>query len=219
MNISHSRVVQTDTSTDLFSKAFGRDPAHHSFAPGRIEFIGNHTDYNGGLVMGVAVSEGVTAAIGAKTDKRIALTSSSENQVSFDLDRIATATGKDSWANYPLGVLKVLKDKGISFNHGFEIAFTSTLPAGAGLSSSAAIELATAHALAALYGFELSKKEFAQVGRRAENEFVGMPCGLLDQGVSSFGKADTIVKIDCRDESFSHISMPKGADSSKRNNY
>jgi len=94
---------------------------------------------------------------------------------------------------------------------GYELAVQTTLPAGAGMSSSAAFELATAQGLAALYGFETDTAGFARIGRKAENDFVGMPCGILDQGVSAFGRADHIVRIDCADESFSLVPMPEGA--------
>jgi len=87
---------------------------------------------------------------------------------------------------------------------------TSTLPAGAGMSSSAAFELATAYALAALYGFEADKAGFARIGKKAENDFVGMPCGILDQGVSAFGERNSLVSIDCATETFSTAAMPRG---------
>jgi len=195
----------------FFGEAFGGEPERMAFAPGRIEFIGNHTDYNGGLVMGVAVAEGITVAARRRGDRRIALVTDSGEPVWTSLDRLQRMGGPAAWANYPLGVTRVMRDFGMEMAAGYELAVQSTLPAGAGMSSSAAFELATARVLAALYGFETDAAGFARIGRKAENDFVGMPCGILDQGVSAFGAADHIVRIDCADESFSLVPMPEGA--------
>lgn len=194
----------------LFIDSFGEQPKQVAFAPGRIEFIGNHTDYNGGLVMGAAVAEGVYVAVAPRTDRKICLVSSSASPAESSLDGLQALEGESFWANYPLGVTKVLLGSGLSLENGYNLAVESNLPTGAGLSSSAAFELATAYALAALCGFEADKKEFARICRRAENEFVGMPCGILDQGVSAFGQADSLVRIDCADEVFSAKEMPAG---------
>ena len=104
-----------------------------------------------------------------------------------------------------------MNEAGMHCLKGYDMAITSTLPSGAGMSSSAALELATAHALASLYSFETDTAGFARIGRKAENEFVGMPCGILDQGVCAFGRANHLVKIDCATEDFSTIPMPEGA--------
>jgi galactokinase len=130
------------------------------------------------------------------------------DSVVADLDAIGPFTGKASWANYPLGVIQVLREAGMEMPVGCEIAVTSTLPSGAGMSSSAAFELSTAYALAALYGYESDKAGFARIGRKAENEFVGMPCGILDQGVSAFGERNALVRIDCASETYRAEAMP-----------
>jgi galactokinase len=196
--------------TQLFSATFGDVPGQLAFAPGRIEFIGNHTDYNGGLVMGAAVTEGITVAAGKRGDRAIHMVCERGGPVTAHLDELEPTDGNGSWSNYLIGVTKILRDSGMSMDCGYNIAVCSNLPIGAGMSSSAAIELATAYALAALYGFEASKADFARIGRRAENEFVGMPCGILDQGVSAFGMADHLVRIDCAKEDFSTTPMPVG---------
>lgn len=196
--------------TQLFESTFGSEPARLAFAPGRIEFIGNHTDYNGGLVMGAAVSEGVTVAAARRGDREIHLICERGGLVKAHLDKLEPADGDDSWSNYPVGITKILLDSGMSMDCGYNLAVTSDLPIGAGMSSSAAIELATAYALAALFGYDAGKADFARIGRRAENEFVGMPCGILDQGVSAFGEADHLVRIDCATEEFSTTPMPAG---------
>jgi len=196
--------------THLFTSTFGEVPARLAFAPGRIEFIGNHTDYNGGLVMGAATTEGITVATGKRDDREIHLVCERGDPVTAHLDRLEPADGDGSWSNYPIGVTKVLLESGMTMDCGCNIAVSSDLPIGAGMSSSAAIELATAYALAALFGFEAGKADFARIGRKAENEFVGMPCGILDQGVSAFGLADHLVRIDCATEEFGTTPMPKG---------
>lgn len=198
------------TVTQLFSSTFSGEPARLSFAPGRIEFIGNHTDYNGGLVMGAAVSEGVTVAVAKRDDREMHLICERGALVKAHLDKLEPMDGDNSWSNYPVGVTKVLLESGMSMDCGYNLAVASDLPIGAGMSSSAAIELATAYALSALFGFEAGKADFARIGRKAENEFVGMPCGILDQGVSAFGEADHLVRIDCATEEFNTTPMPEG---------
>ena len=201
-----------DTPTlKLFQKHFAGEPTQFAFAPGRIEFIGNHTDYNGGLVMGAAVTEGITVAVSLRNDDVINIVSDAGDLVEIALGDYKPLNGASSWTNYPIGVTKVMTDAGMQTTNGYNMAVTSTLPAGAGMSSSAAFELATAKALAALYGFETDTAGFARIGRKAENEFVGMPCGILDQGVSAFGKANQLVKIDCATETFATEPMPQGA--------
>ncbi len=202
--------MDTDT-LQLFEKHFSSQPSHYAFAPGRIEFIGNHTDYNGGLVMGAAVTEGITVGVSLRNDDVIRIVSDAGDLVEIPLGDYKPLEGVASWTNYPIGVTKVMADLGMQMPTGYNMAVTSTLPAGAGMSSSAAFELATAKALAALYGFETDTASFARIGRKAENEFVGMPCGILDQGVSAFGKANHLVKIDCATETFATEPMPRGA--------
>lgn len=195
----------------LFEQHYFAQPTHYAFAPGRIEFIGNHTDYNGGLVMGAAVTEGITVGVSLREDAVISIVSDAGDMVEIPLGNYTPLEGPASWTNYPIGVTKVMADMGVKMSTGYNMSVTSTLPAGAGMSSSAAFELATAKALAALYGFETDAAGFARIGRKAENEFVGMPCGILDQGVSAFGKADHLVKIDCATETFATEPMPQGA--------
>lgn len=194
----------------LYTSTFGAAPTQLAFAPGRIEFIGNHTDYNGGLVMGAAVAEGITVAAAKRDDREIHLMCERGSPVQAHLDQLDPLEGDASWSNYPIGVTTVLRDSGMSMDCGYNLAVVSDLPIGAGMSSSAAIELATAYALAALFGFKADKASFARIARKAENEFVGMPCGILDQGVSAFGQADHLVCIDCATEVFSTIPMPEG---------
>ncbi|WP_269523734.1 galactokinase [Coraliomargarita parva] len=203
--------MSTEAVLKYYKQTFGGDPEQLAFAPGRIEFIGNHTDYNAGLVMGVAVAEGITVAVGRRKDRFMHFVSDGGEAVALPLDSLSPVSGLASWTNYPAGVTKVLLEAGMEMPVGYNMSITSTLPAGAGMSSSAAFELATAYALSAIYGYETDKAGFARIGKKAENEFVGMPCGILDQGVSAFGQADHIVRIDCSSDLFSLSAMPAGA--------
>ncbi len=192
-----------------FEKIFGKKPEVISQAPGRIEFIGNHTDYNGGVVMGVALDKVVMVAIAKRNDRNLVFASAkSGEKVSVSLDDIKKQAREYNWVNYPLGVFKYLIEAGLKADCGFEMLDCSNLPSGAGLSSSAAIELASAFAMSKLFNFEADLKTLVRIGRQCENHFVGMPCGILDQGVSGFGKKNGIVFIDCLTENFSIYPLP-----------
>lgn len=200
----------TDVET-VFAKAFGRAPTAKAIAPGRIEFIGNHLDYNGGQVMGVAVDLGVTCAIAPREDTTVQLVSATmDGKIETNLGSIQPLDHESSWANYVLGVFSVLRDHGLEATAGFDLAITTTLPLGAGMSSSAAIELSSALAICNRYRYPTTPEFIARVGRTAENTFVGMPCGILDQGVSAFGAVDHLVHIDCTTETFTTIPLPQG---------
>ena len=180
-------------------------------APGRIEFLGNHIDYNGGKVLGAAINGVVCALAKPRKDLTIRLFSESfENDVvETSLNDLSFRKGSEFWANYPLGVLWSLQEATLAPPSGFELILTTDLPLAAGLSSSAAVELATALALLQLSGNELGKSDLARLCRRAENQFVGLPCGILDQGVSAHGEKDHLVLIDCEKENFSTLPLPK----------
>jgi galactokinase len=177
-----------------------------SFAPGRVEILGNHTDYNGGVVLSAALQLGVTATGDRLPDGRIELSSDGLDGTE-KIDRRLGLQPSGKWIDYPLGVAETLALAGAEPG-GFSIHFHSTLPSGAGLSSSAALEVATAVLLMKLYPFSLSRLEVAKLCRRAENEFVGVNCGLLDQASSVFGRKDHLVFLDCRSESVTTIPLP-----------
>ncbi len=182
-----------------------------SHAPGRVELLGNHTDYNEGVVLSCAINYGVSARGGrAKAEGEIVLRSGLNSEpVRASLDALTPLSGPTSWANYPLGVAQVLRAEGHAIG-AFEAEFSSDLPAGAGLSSSAALEVATASLLRKLFALEIAPLDMAKVCRRAENEFVGVQCGLLDQVSSVFGKAGHAVYLDCRSEEVKNVPMPAG---------
>jgi galactokinase len=196
----------------LFLEAFGQQPTVIARAPGRIEFIGNHTDYNGGAVLGAAIDRYVTVAAAPNKTGHFRLKSTSGAQP-VDLAAVPAGrlSGADSWANYPLGVWRSLGDFKLPQPAGFDLLVASDLPAGAGLSSSAALELASALALLELAGANpLAPEQLAALGRHAENNYVGVPCGILDQGTSAFGRAGQLVHIDCRGPIFSRVPLPAG---------
>jgi galactokinase len=176
-----------------------------SFAPGRVELLGNHTDYNGGVVLSVAINLGIAARGRARNDQKIRLTSEGlSGVVNADLETLAP---NDSWADYPLGVAKVLHDNGFPIA-GFEANFSSNLPLGAGLSSSAAIEVSMAVLLTRLFNFQVPPIDLARLCRKAENEYVGVSCGLLDQVSSIFGEKDHAIFLDCRAETVETLPFP-----------
>ncbi len=195
-----------------FHATFGRGPAVIARAPGRIEFIGNHTDYNGGTVLGAAIDRGVWVALAPRTDGARRFASEQRpGVVTLAADARAKLEGDASWVNYPLGVLLALPEFGLPTPAGFDFFAVSDLPVGAGLSSSAAIELASALAFLEVTGAHPARETIVKAGRHAENHFVGVPCGILDQGVSGFGRKDHLVFIDCRGPRFATVPLPAGA--------
>lgn len=194
-----------------FTAVYGRAPEIITRAPGRIEFIGNHTDYNGGTVLGAAVDRGVWVAAAASAEPRRRFHSAYNGEtVELPAGEPVRQEGGASWTNYPQGVLAALPVFGLTAPGGFDYLAMSDLPAGAGLSSSAAIELASALAFLGLTGESADRETVVKIGKHAENHFVGVPCGILDQGVSGFGKADHLVFIDCRGPRFDTVPMPAG---------
>lgn len=178
-------------------------------APGRVELLGNHTDYNEGLVLAAAIDRGVTVRGGALDGGVIELRSEAMGSgVRVNIDAIARQA-EAPWADYPLGVVWSFLQEGLPVG-GFRAEITSDLPMGAGLSSSAALEVATGKFLAKLFGLEIEPMRLAKLCQRAENEFVGMQCGLLDQASSVFGKKDHAVFLDCRSGKVETVPFPAG---------
>ena len=191
-----------------FTKNYDAVPDVIAAAPGRVEFIGNHTDYNNGPVIGAAIDRYVFVALRRIEESVFRFSSGDSSYVAVE-DPTQKLKGKRSWINYPLGVYDSLIRRGLKPSGGFELVVDSDVPMGAGLSSSAALELAVCQALCTVYGLGLSREEMALASREAENEFVGMPCGILDQGVSAMGTSGSLVYIDCRDMLFSTIPLGK----------
>ncbi len=196
-----------------FRATYGRSPEFIARAPGRIEFIGNHTDYNGGTVLGAAIDRGVWVGLARRDDQQRHFSSGQRRAIVVTpAGTPQRRSGSESWVNYPLGVIAALGEFGLRTPLGFDYLAVSDLPTGAGLSSSAAIELASALTFVASVGESPPRETLVKVARQAENDFVGVPCGILDQGVSGFGRRDHLVYIDCRGPHFDTVPLPAGAD-------
>ena len=179
------------------------------FAPGRVNLIGEHTDYNGGHVFPCALSFGTHVVLCKRDDRKIRLHSlnlAHQGIIETDLDHVAFHREQD-WANYPLGVLHVMQNRGYNINQGFEMLFWGNIPAGAGLSSSASIELATAVALNTAFQLNIPQIELVKMGQEAENKFVGMNCGIMDQFASGMGKEDHAILLDCNTLQYEYVPL------------
>ena len=176
-------------------------------APGRVNLIGEHTDYAEGFVMPAAIDFATLAAISPRTDGQIAIFSENfGEEVSHPADALpASATGH--WSDYPLGVLAILAGQGYTIP-AFSLTLWGDVPLGSGLSSSAAIEVATATAVTAFLGVSIPGPALARLCQRAENEFVGASCGIMDQFISVNGREDHALLLDCRDLSFRLAPIP-----------
>lgn len=185
---------------DLFSYA---PLVVHS--PGRINIIGEHTDYNQGYVLPVAIDKGITVAIGKRHDNEIHLYSEAYSE-----EFATTTTGfrpVKKWPDYILGVVDQLLQKEYDIT-GFNLVLDGDIPIGTGMSSSAAVECATIFALNELFELNLRKMEMAKLAQSAEHEFAGVRCGIMDQFTSIFGKKDFAIKLDCRSLEFEYMPLP-----------
>lgn len=188
-------------------------------APGRVELLGNHTDYNEGVVLGAAIDRGVKITGARRIDGIIHMRSSDFGDVQIPISELRPLK-ESRWANHALGVVSELIQLGASVG-GFSAELTGDLPIGCGLSSSAAFELATALFLLKLYPHKLTRLEVAKACQRAEHRYVGVRSGLLDQVTSLFGRAEHAVFFDCRTEEINTVPFPPRlalivADSGKR---
>ena len=169
------------------------------FAPGRVNLIGEHTDYNGGNVFPCALSFGTYGIAKERTDKKVRVYSKNFKEmgiIEFSLEELVYDK-KDSWGNYPKGVIKIFKDKGYQIETGFDLLVFGNIPNGAGLSSSASIELLTSVILKGLYNLEVSMIEMIKMSQKAENEFIGVNCGIMDQFAIGMGRKNKAILLDC----------------------
>lgn len=178
-----------------------------AYAPGRVELLGNHTDYNQGFVLAAAIDRGTTVSGVKRRDGIIRIVSKTfGRRFSVPVADLRSHPA-EAWANYPLGVTEQFRAAGHQIG-GYEAEIESNLPIGSGLSSSASLEVAVAYFLAKSYAVQIAPRELATLCRKAENEFVGVSSGLLDQMTSVFGKMDHVVCIDCRSEQIATVAMP-----------
>ena len=177
-------------------------------APARVNLLGEHTDYTGGLVLPMAIPFATHATISPRTDGLYHFTSSLFPEA-LTLDRSDRSPAHRNWTDYPVGVLRQLQQRGI-VPPGFDLHLTGNVPFGAGVSSSASVEVATAMAILALANVELSIEDIAVLARRAENEYVHSPCGIMDQFVITAAKAGHALLLDTRALTYEHLPMNKG---------
>lgn len=182
-------------TTEHFKKVFQKTPEYLFLSPGRINIIGEHVDYNDGFVMPAAINKYVCFAVSKNNDATFTLIAQDLNEAyKFDLNDNLKPVDK-MWVNYILGVLHQLKSKGLAT--GCNIVFSSTIPMGAGLSSSAALECGIAYAMNKTFDLGLTKQDIALIGQQSEHTFVGVNCGIMDQFASVFGKKNKVIKLDC----------------------
>lgn len=189
----------------VFREKFG-EPDHLVRSPGRINLIGEHTDYNMGFVLPASIDKAIYIAIQKREDEHIHLVAADlEEEYSCSLAGLQPSSQR--WPDYILGVVDQLQKKGINLR-GFNIVMAGDVPLGAGLSSSAAVECATVFALDALFGLELDRKTMVQFAQKAENEFAGVQCGIMDQFASMFGQEGKLIRLDCRSLEYAYMPFP-----------
>lgn len=185
-----------------FGMAMGRRPDLVVRSPGRVNLIGDHTDYNDGFVLPLAIDREVWLAASPRSDRRVTVASEGFERIGVDLDRMER--GGSGWGEYVKGVLWA-----VGASQGFDAVLFSQIPVGAGLSSSAALELAVARLVAEIDGRDWDPVEAARACQRAENDWVGMPCGIMDQLVVATGRAGHACLIDCRSLDVEHRRIPE----------
>ena len=202
------------TAAELFRQTYSREPVGLFSAPGRVNLIGEHTDYNGGLVLPFAIDARAHLAAAPNDDGVIRVTSAQRpgDPVVVPLTDIAVGSSvSTSWAGYLVGAVWALGTSAAR-NSGFDLALDSQVPAGAGLSSSAAVECVTVLAVSALSGIELDVRTIARLAQQAENEFVGVPCGPMDQTASAAARQGSVLLFDTKADTIEHIPFDPAAE-------
>ena len=190
-------MIEHEQAVHLFAERFAGRPELVVDSPGRVNLIGEHVDYNGGLVMPMAIGRGTTVAIRRRDDRRVTLWAQAFEQADgFDLDDVQTP-GEHHWSSYVRGTAALLAARGLDLL-GADVLIASDLPVGGGLSSSASLEVGSALAFLGLAGAALEPLELALLCQQAEHEYAGVPCGLMDQYAVVFGRAGQAVRLDCR---------------------
>jgi galactokinase len=199
-----------ETVLNKFKELFGdTDGVSVYFAPGRVNMIGEHTDYNGGHVFPCALTIGTYAAVRKRADRKL-------NFYSMNFDRLGiietslddlTPSDKAGWTNYPKGVMWAFAGRGMKMDCGLDVVLNGNIPNGSGLSSSASLEVLTGYYLRDLYGFDVTNVELAQIGQYSENNFNGMNCGIMDQFASAMGKKDNAIFLDTATLSYEYAPL------------
>jgi galactokinase len=210
--VTHDDRIETAHVRERFEGIFGRQPEGIAFAPGRVNLIGEHTDYNDGFVLPMAINRGAVAAFAptATGTMRVHAVVFGDTHV-FSVSALKGTPPRHvaGWAGYVEGVAWALLDAGLPLRP-IDVAIDSDLPIGAGLSSSAALELSVARALTAAAGVEWDPIAMARAGQRAEHEFAGVPCGIMDELASAAAVEDAAILIDCRSLEVRQVPLPAG---------
>ncbi|EKY05619.1 MULTISPECIES: galactokinase [Capnocytophaga] len=192
-----------------FQEVFGAPAEKQFFAPGRVNLIGEHTDYNGGNVFPCAIDKGTYGLVKKRNDRKFRMYSENFADLGvmeFTLDEL-TNDKKHDWANYPKGVIKMFLEAGQKIDSGFDILFSGNIPNGAGLSSSASIEMLTAIVLKDLFHLSIDPVEMAQLGKKTENLFIGVNSGIMDQFAVAMGKKDHAILLDCNTLKYAYVPV------------
>ncbi len=205
----NNRMTLKEKTSQLFKKHFGQSPAYFFRAPGRVNLIGEHTDYNDGFVLPCAINYQTVIAAQPRTDQQVRVVAAdyggqvSNFELAVDIPRDEAAT----WSNYARGVAWALLQRGHRLR-GANMVIAGDVPLAAGLSSSASLEVAMGVAFARLNELDLDGKTIALIGQQAENDFVGMRCGIMDQFIAALGRADHALLIDCRSLDYRAVPIP-----------
>ncbi|WP_054026646.1 galactokinase [Bacillus sp. FJAT-28004] len=206
-------MANIEALTQQFIQQYGGDASDIAVfhAPGRVNLIGEHTDYNGGYVFPAALTFGTTLLIRKRPDNQLGLaTTNFPASKSFSLDTIVYDEA-DDWMNYPKGIVHELLQAGVKFSSGYDLLYHGEIPNGAGLSSSASIEVVTAFALQTLEGLPIDKVKIALLSQKSENEFNGVQCGIMDQFAVANGKKDHAILLMCDTLEYDLIPFDSGS--------
>lgn len=199
-----------ETLLKKFEELYGdADQAAVYFAPGRVNMIGEHTDYNGGHVFPCALTIGTFAAVKKRADRKLRFFSMNFDRfgvIESSLDDL-TPSDAASWTNYPKGVMWAFAERGMKMDCGLDIVLNGNIPNGSGLSSSASLEVLTGFYLRDLYGFDVTNVDLALIGQYSENNFNGMNCGIMDQFASAMGKKDNAIFLDTANLSYQYAPL------------
>lgn len=197
-----------------YEKRFGSKPIHIARAPGRVNLLGEHVDYNDGFVLPTAINLATWIAFSPSLDDKSTIAAIDlQDETTFDLAGVQSKTASDGqalseWARYPAGMAWSLQEKGLAVK-GMKAVFSSDVPRGASLSSSASVEMTFGKAWEKLGGWSIPPMELALIGQRAENKYVGMNCGIMDQFASACGEKDRLLLLDCRSLEYRTLPLPE----------
>ena len=200
---------ELNTLKAKFKEIFNTESENSFFSPGRVNLIGEHTDYNGGHVFPCALTIGTYAIVSKRNDKKCFVNSLNFKElgtIEFDLDNLVNDKVHD-WANYPKGVIKTFENHGFMAEHGFNILFFGNIPNGSGLSSSASLEVLMGCILNETFNFNINMVDMVKMCQEAENKFIGVNCGIMDQFAVGMGKKDCAILLDCNTLKYSYSRL------------